>query len=135
MSPEPAILETFKTSPTFFLLALLVTAVGVVLALIGAVVLGKSPRVTMALGAAAALAALLSAGAGLGGASMARARTAALMSLPGLSSSDQARLTLFAEAEARIVRNFGVAIGLVPLLAGIALIAVGSSRSRKRASQ
>jgi hypothetical protein len=134
MSYESSFVETFKENPTFFLLALLLGGVGFALVLVAAIVLGKRPRVTMGLGAAAAVAAVLAMGVGFGGAAIGRTRMAAVASAPGLTAKDRVRLTLAAAAEGRHVRNFGLAVGFVPLIAGIALFAAGLSRSQKRAS-
>jgi hypothetical protein len=74
-------------------------------------------------------------GVGFVGAAMKQTRMAAVASAPGLTAKDRVRLTLDAAAEGRHVRNFGLAVGFVPLFAGVALFGIGLSRSKRTTSR
>ena len=72
---------------------------------------------------------LLAMGAGAVGSASAKGQTDVALSSPDLNDNDRSRMRAYRYAEARYPLYFGLAIGLVPLLAGAALAVAGMARA------
>lgn len=132
MNVEPSLLGAFKENPVFFALAAMLALLGFVLVLVALVVFRSKPGVGAAVGLAGAIAGLLAIGAGTVGWYTARAHTLGAVSSPGLTARDRERILASGNAEATMPLKFGVAAGVVPLLAGAALGIAAISRARKK---
>jgi hypothetical protein len=129
---EPTMLGAFKENPVFFALAALLGALGFALVIVALIALGKKPGIAAAVGLAAAVAGLLTMGAGTVGWFTARAHTLGAVSAPGLDARDRERILAYGNADASMPLKFGFGLGAIPLLAGAALGVAALGRARRK---
>ena len=122
-------LEAFKNDPLPFLLAIVSTTFGLLCCVVGiALALMKKTRIAVVLGIVAVLGALGSSGAGLMGWMQRREVTRATISAEGLSARDRERIQEYGDAVALRPLELGVGAGALPLIGGLAAIAIARKR-------
>jgi hypothetical protein len=134
MDPAPTYLEAFKENPIWFGLSILSASAALVLLLVALVLTIKKARTGgLVAGILAACLGLGAIGSGAVGRSIGRSHTDAAATAAGLTAHDRARIVAYGYAESGLNLTFGLAVGLLPVLGGLALAAAAAG-SRPRAS-
>ena len=131
MDPTPTLIDAFKGNPTWMSLALMMGCAGFTVTVIAIVLVAKKIRGAALFSAltATGLGALAIA-AGLTGMIRGHALTDEAASTPGLSATDRVRIVAAGGAEASWNLKLALAVGSLPLVAGVALT-LASLRLRK----
>jgi hypothetical protein len=127
VEPQVSFLEAFKSNPLPILLVLLLAAAGLVIGG-AALVMALTGRGGRALAAIALVFGLLSLGVGAGGYALARSMVEAALTVPGLSSSDRARLKAQGDEEAAVILRVAFFAATPSLLLGIFGIVRGGKK-------
>jgi hypothetical protein len=123
------LLVTFKENPTYFLLALVCGGLGIALAM-GALLTRKRARASLGLAVAAVALGALAMTCGAIDAAQRRHIGDVVAMMPELSAADHARILADANTRAGHALHFGLAVGTVPFLGGLALSLAALSRRR-----
>ena len=128
---EATLLEAFKHNPLPFVLALAAGGIGLLLCIVGFVLVRKAPKAAIVVGLFGALAGFGAVGMGLFGWWSGRTMVDAVVSVPGLTANDRARLQELGYAEASYSLLVGAVSGVLPALGGLIVAGVGVARSRR----
>lgn len=127
-SSLPTLLDTFRENPLHFVGPLAVAGLGLALALVALLVLGRAPKATLALGLVALLLGGGAIGTGVVAASRFRAAYEGNLAMPGLTARDRANLSATVDHQAGQVRTFAMLAGSVPALLGVLGLVLGATK-------
>jgi hypothetical protein len=127
MNPGPSLLSAFKEYPLFMFGSGVFGFMGLSCLVVSLVMLRS--RVALGLGAMAAVLGVLAMGSGVGGLFFVRSKTDIVLTIPGLSEHDKQRIVEYSDAQSNYQAMFGLGAGVIPLLGGVVLAALGRRRS------